>query len=176
LILGGVLVIGLGLWLFRRPGVTAETVQALEPPPGNTTLLVEVAESAPARPTHPAEHPELSADGVPIMAFGSKDNSRAGPRHPHPITPEHLRILRENSLIEALNGAMDAGDYLALRSMNQNYRKQYPEDANRLQDGYDLIAACLERRTLQTEARARRFFDQERASILRRYVRRHCLE
>jgi hypothetical protein len=95
---------------------------------------------------------------------------------PHAITPQHLRIFEENNRIAALNGAMDRGDVVALRRMNAAYRRDYAEDAHFLADGYDLIADCLEQRTAQVVASARRFWERERASSLRRYVRRHCLE
>jgi hypothetical protein len=95
---------------------------------------------------------------------------------PHPITPEHRRIFEENNRIGALNGAMDRGDFAALRRMNAAYRRDYPEDAHVLQRGYDLIADCLEQRTPDAVDAARRFWELQRASTLRRYVRRHCLE
>jgi hypothetical protein len=96
--------------------------------------------------------------------------------HPHPITPEHERIFEENSRIGALNGAMDQGNFAALRRLNAQYRRDYPEDAHVLHDGYDLVADCLERRSSRTHAAARRFWQEQRASSLRRYVRRYCLE
>jgi hypothetical protein len=96
--------------------------------------------------------------------------------HPHPITPAHRRIFEENNRVGALNGAMDRGDFEALRRMNAAYRRDYPEDAHELQEGYDLIADCLERRTARVVDAARRFWQTARASTLRRHVRRHCLE
>jgi hypothetical protein len=95
---------------------------------------------------------------------------------PHPITPEHLRLFRENNLIGALNGAMDVQDVAGLRRQLQQYREEYPEDAHVLQDGYELIAKCLERPGPETRAMAQRYYDEELASGLRRYIRRHCLE
>jgi hypothetical protein len=118
---------------------------------------------------------QLGRDGVPIMA-AHDDSSAYGPRHPHPITPQHQRIFRENSLIGALNGAMDARDFEAIRRLNEQYKTEYPEDAQLLQPGYDLIAECLQQRTPENRARAERYFNEELASTLRRYVRRYCLE
>jgi hypothetical protein len=97
-------------------------------------------------------------------------------RHPHPITPEHQRIFEENNRVGALNGAMDQGDFAALRRMNAAYRRDYPEDDQVLQEGYDLIADCLEQRSPAVIEAARRFWQTHRASTLRRHVRRHCLE
>jgi hypothetical protein len=97
-------------------------------------------------------------------------------RKPHPITPQHQRIFEENSRIAARNYAMDRGDFTALRRLNSAYRQDYPEDADVLKEGYDLIADCLEQRTPRAVAAARRYWQTERASSLRRHVRRHCLE
>lgn len=94
----------------------------------------------------------------------------------HPLTPEHQRIFRENNLIGDLNGAMDVGDVAGLRARLQQYREEYPEDAHVLQDGYELIADCLEHPGAQTRAKAQRYYDEELASGLRRYIRRHCLQ
>jgi hypothetical protein len=96
--------------------------------------------------------------------------------HPHPITPQHRRIFEENNRLGAMNGAMDQGDFAALRRMNARYRKDYPEDDHDLQEGYELIADCLEERTPRAIEAARRFWQTHRASTLRRHVRRHCLE
>lgn len=96
--------------------------------------------------------------------------------HPHPITPQHRRIFEENNRLGAMDGAMDQGDYAALRRMNAAYRRDYPDDDHDLQEGYELIADCLEERTPQAIAAARRFWQSHRASTLRRHVRRHCLE
>jgi hypothetical protein len=96
--------------------------------------------------------------------------------HPHPITPQHRRIFEENNRLGAMSGAMDQGDFAALRRMNAQYREDYPEDDHDLQEGYDLIADCLEERTPQAIEAARRFWHTHKASMLRRHVRRHCLE
>lgn len=95
---------------------------------------------------------------------------------PHPITPQHERIYRENSLVSNLNGAMDVKDVDGMRALLKQYREEYPEDANVLQDGYAIIADCLERVGPDTRAAGQRYYDAERASSLRRYIRRHCLE
>ncbi len=118
---------------------------------------------------------ELAGDGVPIMG-ATGDSTEYGPRHPHPITPEHQRIQRENALIGSLNGAMDVGDFEGLRELNERYKIEHPDDAHALQAGYDLIADCLEERTPDNRSRAERYFAEERASTLRRYVQRHCLK
>jgi hypothetical protein len=108
------------------------------------------------------------------MPAGPDAEAPKGPVHPHPVTPEHQRIFRENQLIQALNDAMDSKDASALQSALASYRSEYPEDAHGLQAGYELIANCLEHGA-EYRAAAQRYFDEERGSSLRRFVRRHCL-
>jgi hypothetical protein len=79
-------------------------------------------------------------------------------------------------MLGALNSAMDQGDVAELRRLNREYRQQYPEDSHLMQDGYDLIADCMERRTAANRIAAERFYDTQIASMLRRYVRIHCLQ
>jgi len=97
-------------------------------------------------------------------------------RHPHPITPEHERIYRENELTFALDGAVDIEDVSGIRRLLAIYRSEYPEDSLVMQQGYEIIADCLAQPGERTRAAAQRFYDTEFASSLRRHVRRHCLE
>lgn len=115
-------------------------------------------------------------DDIPVMPAGPNDPRPDGPVHPHPITPEHIRMQEENQLIGQLNGAMDVKDPAGMRRLLKQYRDKYPEDTQRLQDPYQLVIDCLEHPGDATRRAAQRFWDQERGSILRRYVRRHCLE
>lgn len=120
---------------------------------------------------------ELAADGVPIMPAGPSQEGSEEPRHPHPHTPIHDRIYRENTLYGQLNGAMDVKDAAGMRRLLAQYRDEYPEDEHFLQEGYALIADCLERPgDAATRAAGERYWKERRASILRRYVRRHCLQ
>ena len=96
--------------------------------------------------------------------------------HPHPITPQHERIYRENNLTFALDGAVDNEDVAGIRTLLASYRQEFPEDSLVLQQGYELIANCLQRPGEVTRAAAQRFYDTEIASSLRRHIRRHCLE
>ena len=167
--LGVLLVAALSIWwLFREPDAPlakAPLADAVTPAPVPSTV-------APPAPPAPAEK---AADGIPIMAPGSGDHSADEPRHPHPITPTHERNFRQISMVAVMNGAVDVGDVDELRRVNRKYRDEYPENTL-LQEGYDLIADCLERRTAATQAAAERYWDTAIASNLRRYVRRHCLE
>lgn len=120
--------------------------------------------------------PEYAADGLPIKPHDPRAPVAEGPMHPHPITATHERIYRENNLVGALNLAVDLEDPLRIRELVAQYRAEYPEDDHRLQDGYEIIADCLDRSDEVTRARARHFWETEIRSQTRRYVRRYCLE
>jgi hypothetical protein len=159
--------LALAWWLLRPSSVPPEL-------PGPVAATA-VAEPAPAAPEPPVTNANFTEDGVPIRPAGSLEVDAEGMR-PHPITPQHRRIFRENDLIGALNAAMDQRDVADLRSQLKQYRDEYPEDAHVLADGYQIIADCLEHPGPQTRAVAQRYYDEELDSGLRRYIRRHCLE
>jgi len=149
-----------------------------------------VSRRAPPEPRLPPTQPSANApnrelEGLARDSETSVTSAVAAPSiehdmdetgHPHPITAKHRRIFEENNRIGTMDGAMDQGDFAALRRMNAEYRRDYPDDAHDLQQGYDLIADCLEERTPEVVAAARDFWQKHRASALRRYVRRHCFE
>ena len=176
---GLALVLGFALWWgFRdaEPPPPVAPLRASEPAPSAPPVLAPAAvTSAVPSPARSGAY-ETANDGIPIRGPGAIDDSDAELRHPHPITPAHERIFKENNMIGALNAAMDLGNVAELRRLNREYRDQYPEDSHLLQTGYDLIADCMERRTAATRVAAERFYDTQIASTLRRYVRIHCLE
>ena len=94
----------------------------------------------------------------------------------HPITPAHQRIQLENQYIQALNDAMDLRDGAKLRKLAAQYRAQGFKDVDKLGEGYELVANCLEHPGEASRAAAQAFFDRERGSNLRRHLHRHCLE
>jgi hypothetical protein len=114
-----------------------------------------------AHVAHPAEHPAPAEGELP---------------HPHPITPEHLRIQLENQFIQAMNDAMDLRDGAKLRKLASQYREHHFEDVDKMGEGYDVVANCILYPGSESKAAAQSFFDRERASILRRHVTRNCLE
>ena len=61
-----------------------------------------------------------------------------------------------------------------MRRALASFRSEYPEDANGLQTGYELIANRIEQGA-GYRAAAQRYFDEDPGSSLRRFVRRHCL-
>lgn len=170
--------VALGAWLQLTSGPS----RASKDPPRADLVSFGTARPSPSATPRRAEQPapvlarlspELEARAAEWVEPGAKPSS-AEPEHPHPITPEHQRIFEENNRVGALNGAMDRGDFVALRRLNAAYGRDYPEDAHALQRAYDLIADCLEQRTPRAVDAARRFWQTNRASTLRRHVRRHC--
>jgi hypothetical protein len=150
-------------------------------PPAAAAVTLEPSEphALPSRGGDPAmltARDIVTDAGLPLMPHDPEEPVAKGPVHPHPITPAHQRIYRENSLLHALNGAMDINDAAGMRRLLERYREDYPEDANELQEGYALIADCLEQPDAATLERARSYYANEIASPLRRYVRRHCFE
>ncbi|HEX9619221.1 MAG TPA: hypothetical protein VF989_03735 [Polyangiaceae bacterium] len=125
---------------------------------------------------------ELPPAGLPVPAAASPLRAAAPgaasdggePHRPHPITDDHLRIRRENQLIQKLNDAMDLGDFITLRKVLAGYREEYPEDAQGLQEGYERVADCLEFPGPETRARGKKYWEEHRGSTLRRFIRRHC--
>jgi hypothetical protein len=149
------------------------------PEPEPVTAPSEPVDPTPPRQVFAAQHSTTPAalvgTGESASAPLDPHTTRVEAPHPaHPVTPAHERLFRENQLISALNGAMDVRDAVALRRLLATYREDYPEDALGLHEGYELIASCLDRPGAETAAAARRYYETETASTLRRHVRRHC--
>jgi len=171
-IVGSVLVAGVA-WL----GFMALRPSAKVPEPEPTKAELRLVESPRvAGRAPPQAELELASAAVPIEAVGSASPPANEPVHPHPITPRHERIYRENQLTFSLDSAVDVEDVPGIRRLLAIYRQEFPEDSLVLQQGYELIANCLEQPGATTRAPAQRFYDTELASTLRRHVRRHCLE
>jgi len=189
--LSGLLLVGAALvlcsFLSRQGPARVELVEqpkrvvptVIEPPSRMAQIPAQGPLPAPAVAPTPSATPSLTlvdvaTDGLPYMPAASDAQAPTGPVHPHPISAEHARIFRENATIQALNDAMDSKDADALRRSLSRYRVESPEDGQQLLQGYELIANCLERRA-GYQAAAQRYFDEETASSLRRFVLRHCL-
>ena len=130
----------------------------------------------PPQPTAPppAAPPKPAAAAVPPSDAQRSEADALPPSHP--ITPAHERIQLENQYIQALNDAMDLRDGAKLRKLAAQYRAQGFKDVDKLGEGYDLVANCLEHPGAASCAAAQAFFDRERGSNLRRHLHRHCLE
>lgn len=95
---------------------------------------------------------------------------------PHPMDEAHARIDAENRLIQRLNDAMSFRKVREMREMLDEYRKLDPTDVDANQAGYTVIADCIEHPGEVSLAAARQFYDRQRHSSLRRFVRRICFE
>ena len=165
------LVLGFLGWCLMSPSQGVPLSSARVEPVAPTVDPPPVAPLTQKRPLPIHTSTELSPSS---LASSDKENRIGMPSHP--VTADHRRIYRENNLIGDLNGAMDLADIAGLRGLLRQYREEYPEDAHVLQDGYALIADCLERPGPDTRAIAQRYYDEQLDSGLRRYIRRHCLE
>ncbi|HKU41256.1 MAG TPA: hypothetical protein VJR89_24000 [Polyangiales bacterium] len=166
------------IWLLLLALAGVSTWLALAPPrrePESAELAVVFAESPRPRAVSPvaAGAPALAK---PQLTAARKAESAEVDSHPHPLTPEREHLQQELRLVAALNDAMDLGEATRMRELIERYRAHDPRDQQGLQAGYSVIAACLSSRDAETRARAQAYYDRERASVLRRYVRRHCLE
>jgi hypothetical protein len=157
----------LGFLLFR----SLLRVPEPQPTPGQEKEIEVVSAGGPAV----VESELTSGAVVPPLPVGAPPPA-AELRHPHPITPRHARIYRENELTFSLDGAVDVEDAPGIRRLLESYRQEFPEDSLLLQQGYEIIADCLEKPGPVTRALAQRFYDTEIASPVRRHLRRHCLE
>lgn len=124
--------------------------------------------NTPARPTAPIG--SNAARTLPSRAREGPDEDR----RPHPITPEHVRIQNENQMLGALNDATDVKDVARLRQLVEVWKSKHDADPEKYAEAYTVIADCLELRNDESRAKARRFYDENRWSTLRRHIRRHC--
>jgi hypothetical protein len=157
-------------------------------PVGHTSLDHLVIEPAVARWEVPP--PELAratqsvrAAPRPVAPSDVSAAAASGDEHPHPFTPEREALQQELRLVGALQDALDLEDVPALRGLVDRYRAHVPADENKLAEGYARLADCLdvdhdqrddERASVLAAALA--YYQNERASTLRRYIRRICLE
>jgi hypothetical protein len=139
---------------------------------------VPVKEPLPARRTPPSAASEPSAKQVsPGEVVGPGPNDPHVPGMlPHPQDEAHERIDAENRLIQGLNDAMSFRKVKEMREMLVEYRKLDPEDVDQNQAGYEVIADCIEFPGDASLSAAHQFYDTQRHSPLRRFVRRICFE
>lgn len=167
LVLGGLALVV--AWFVAR---TPESVPAK--PRAITRAVAAKPEEANAV-KQPAFHVHAHTDAV----ARERDEQGAPPtqnREPHPLDEAHRRIQRANQLNQAANDAMDSGRVEDLRRVLEVYREHDPNDESGLQLGYGIIADCLENPSPRTREAGERFIAEHRVSILRRFVRRHCVQ
>jgi hypothetical protein len=170
--------VGLGLLLLVL-GVVRPNATHTPPPQAKETAVID-------EPGSPAAAPAIHRQPM-LAANVAVDDPESAPqretvsiaplrRQSHPIDAKRTRIYRENAFNVALMGAMNSGDHLGLRALIEEYRQSYPEDEHQLQEGYGIVADCMERLTAGRQNAARDYWRHNRASIVRRFIRRHCLD
>jgi len=129
------------------------------------------------QPMRPRSQPAAALARQHVPAAVSDD------RRPHPFTSEREALQQELRIVGALQDALDLEDVPTLRELIDRYRAHVPGDENKLAEGYARLADCLEVDHEQREqdhnlvrAAALAYYENERASTLRRYIRRICLE
>ena len=168
--------LGLGAWLLlalldRSPKATIAAA-GVEPTPPPAAPPLDQA----ATPKAPAAGSQLAGAHQHAQNEQASDLEYDPAKHPHPLTAERARIHHENFLIQGLNDAMDSNDADGLRQVLADYRQSHPEDPHHLQDGYALIADCLDEPGATSRVAGERYMMENRASILRRFVERHCVK
>jgi hypothetical protein len=169
------------VWLLLRPAnepavAPDETIEATPAP--------SLAPAPPPAPP-PVAQPLAQPDTVPRPPAAPQGPRVAGP-HPddphesgmlaHPMDDAHARIDAENQLILRLNDAMSLRKVREMREMIAEYQKLDPADTDGSQAGYTVIADCIAHPGDASLAAAHQFYDTQRHSPLRRYVRRICFE
>lgn len=103
------------------------------------------------------------------------DEQPKADEHPHPITPSHTKLFKANARMGQVLGAIDVADAQGLRKLSQLYKEDSPDEVATYA-ALDVIADCIETNDEQSAYNAQLFYDTERASRLRRYVRRFCFK
>lgn len=173
---------GLGLWAVFAP--TDERAARKERPAaiegGHDVATRNVAESGPPTPAQsvPAPSPPAArADPSTLNVVGPGPNDPHEPGMvPHPLDEARARLHTENRLLQTLNDAMSFRKVRQMRELLVTYRQLDPQDIDKNQLGYQIIADCIEFPGETSLAAAREFYDTQRHSPLRRFVRRICFE
>jgi hypothetical protein len=129
----------------------------------------------PAPLLQPNAAPHAATAGSKVVGPHPDDPHEPG-MVPHPMDEARERINAENQLILHLNEAMSYRDVRKMRELVIEYGKLDPKDVEANQAGYTVIADCIEHPGEGTLAAARQFYDTQRHSPLRRFVRRICFE
>lgn len=109
-------------------------------------------------------------------ARADRGHERPTDGRPHPISPEHRRLYRDVDLLRAADAEIRAGRFDAARALIAQHRSELGGMSAQEEEGLLLLADCAERPTAANVARVRRFYDAHTDSMLRRRLRRACLE
>jgi hypothetical protein len=179
LILGAALTgAALLFWRGREPARESIVVHATPAPePLDQPITVAVSPAPPSyrlEPQPPAA-PSSGSANEDLIAGPGDENHVPGAK-PHPITPEHIRLHEEISLFKAASDAVAARDVPEIRRIVEEHRASYPDQNQDMADGYEILADCIAYPGAASTARARRFFEEETYSTMRRPILRTCLE
>lgn len=172
-----------GLWYTFAPDGERAVKDAQGPAPEALparapvrTLRPPVAPKRPSpAPDAKPKPPGLAQEHREVVGPGPNDPHEPG-MLPHPLDEAHARIQAENNLIQSLNDAMSFRKVTEMRDMLVEYRRLDPSDIDANQLGYEVIADCIEFPGDASLTAAREFYDTQRHSPLRRFVRRICFE
>jgi hypothetical protein len=175
---------GAGFWLTRPPErelVTERRPAAHAPAPQHADPTEQT--TPPEQQTIPASVPPAPAPPpAPHTLVGEVVGAHPHAPHlpgmlPHPEgDPARERLHSENRLIQTLNDAMSFRRVDEMRALLAEYKKLDPTDVHSNQAGYAVIIDCIESPGDASLAAAHKFYDNERHSPLRRFVRRICFE
>lgn len=182
-------VAGVGVWLALAPGnerdPNRDALLAGRDEPSEEALPRPAPHPvAPARPVATRKQAELAV-AEPPAEVTANPRQIVGPRPndphepgmlPHPLDEARERIFKENRLLQSLNDAMSFRRVNEMREMLVEYRELDPNDIDKYQLGYEVIADCIEFPGNASLTAAHEFYDTQRHSPLRRFVRRICFE
>lgn len=168
----GLVLVGLASWFAwpssnSIPSSRSATHHVALEADANEDAAILTTSHSPPKPA-PTEHTTRDAKHL--------ESHQEQGEHPHPITPEHERIFEENRTIQALNDSMARRDVSRMRELLSEYHRLDPQDVEATQAGYLVIADCIEYPGSTSLAAASHFYDTQRHSPLRRFVRRICFE
>jgi pyruvate/2-oxoglutarate dehydrogenase complex dihydrolipoamide acyltransferase (E2) component len=142
--------------------------------------------SEPARAVAPplaAPQPQRAPEPMPAPApVAAPDPDVTEPaaydptRHAHPITAEHLRMYREDELLNGAWRALRKRDFARARELVTTHQSEYPASKAHMDEGLLLLADCMEHPSAESRAKAQAFYDTKTFSPMRRRLRRLCLE
>lgn len=163
-------VLGLA-WLALPYGGTAPEPRRLAS--GSVTDVVSAPE-APAWASEAVADPVSAAE--PAREPEPERERESQHAQPHPITAEHLALYRDLDLLDAAWQALHGRDFARARELLAVHRREYRRQHDDMTEGLSLLADCMEQQTPEARARAQHFYDEQTHSMLRRRMRRHCLQ
>lgn len=126
----------------------------------------------------PAEtvHAVRSSFAPPRRVQASAVETLAVEQHPHPITYEHALRFRDADLLHAAELAIARGEYDHAHALLTTHHEELGGFSTVDEEGLWLLADCAEEPTAENVASVQRFYDEHSDSMLRRTLRRACLE